>query len=98
MSTALPRGWHEDPRDASTLRYWDGAAWTGQGRNRGLGRGASFGFRLHGWRRLWFQRVLRLPPLFYPLAWLNCSVPGVRGHLDRVMRPREVREFPRARR
>jgi hypothetical protein len=25
-----PAGWHDDPNDPSSLRYWDGAAWTEQ--------------------------------------------------------------------
>jgi hypothetical protein len=47
-----------------------------------------------GWRRLWYQRVVRLPVVFYPLAWFNCNVPITRGGLDGLMRPAEARFVP----
>lgn len=46
---------------------------------------------LHGWRGFWYRRVVRFPVVFYPLAWFNNSVPGTRGHLDRLLHPREMR-------
>ena len=53
--------------------------------------------RLSGWRRLWYGRIVRLPPVFYPLAWFNCSVPLTRRRLDRLMNPREMLRPPRRR-
>ena len=43
--------------------------------------------RLTGWRVVWYGRIVRLPFIFYPLAWLNCSVPGTRRRLDRLLHP-----------
>jgi hypothetical protein len=42
---------------------------------------------VHGWRRIWYQRVAVNTVVFHVLAWFNCSVPGTRGHLDRLMSP-----------
>jgi hypothetical protein len=39
-----------------------------------------------GQRRLF--RVTRTPGVFQILAWLDCSVPGTRGHLTRLLWPR----------
>jgi ATP-dependent Clp protease ATP-binding subunit ClpA len=46
---------------------------------------------LKGWRRLWYTRIVRLPFVFYPVVWFDCSVPGTRGHLTWLVQPREFR-------
>jgi ATP-dependent Clp protease ATP-binding subunit ClpC len=60
-------------------------------------QGTIVGIRLSGWRHIWYRRVVRLPFVFYPLAWFNCSVPFTRGHLYRLMQPRELVEARRRR-
>lgn len=82
--------WHPDPSISNRLRYWNGRRWSGWVENLGSGRGVGR-YSLQGWRRLWFQRLVRFPAIFYPLAWFNCSVPITRGRLDRLMRPAEGR-------
>jgi hypothetical protein len=42
---------------------------------------------VHGWRRMWYQRVAVNTVVFHVLAWFNCSVPGTKGRLDRLMSP-----------
>jgi hypothetical protein len=44
-------------------------------------------WRVRGWRRFWYERVVRSPVMFHLFAWLNCSVPGMRGRLGRLIRP-----------
>jgi hypothetical protein len=42
---------------------------------------------VHGWRRIWYQRVAANTIVFHVFAWFNCSVPGTRGRLSRLMSP-----------
>jgi hypothetical protein len=42
---------------------------------------------VHGWRRIWYQRVAVNTVVFHIFAWFNCSVPGTKGRLDRLMWP-----------
>jgi hypothetical protein len=42
---------------------------------------------VHGWRRIWYQRVAVNTVVFHVFAWFNCSVPGTKGRLDRLMSP-----------
>lgn len=42
---------------------------------------------VHGWRRIWYQRVAANTVVFHVFAWFNCSVPGTRGRLNRLMSP-----------
>lgn len=57
--------------------------------SRGSGHGRPRPYALNGWRRLWYGRIVRLPFIFYPVAWFDCSVPGTRGHLTWLIQPRE---------
>lgn len=52
---------------------------------------------LRGWRRLWYRRIVRLPVVFYPIAFCDCSVPVLRGHLTRLLWPSRPRTPPPAR-
>jgi ATP-dependent Clp protease ATP-binding subunit ClpA len=55
----------------------------------GSGGGRPRPYPLNGWRRLWYGRIVRLPFIFYPVAWFDNSVPGTRGHLRWLLQPRE---------
>jgi hypothetical protein len=96
--TDIPRGWqHPDPESGSGhFRYWDGTRWTAwmteTPGTQMVGFSVHGQLGLHGWRGLWYRRIVRFPLIFYPLAWFNCSVPFTRRRLDRLMRPRETRE------
>jgi ATP-dependent Clp protease ATP-binding subunit ClpC len=57
----------------------------------GSGSGGPRPYPLNRWRLLWYTRIVRLPFIFYPVAWFDCSVPGTKGHLTWLMQPREVR-------
>jgi hypothetical protein len=89
----LAKGWHPDPAETGLDRFWDGHGWNGT-----CGKGAQGHtmdhFSLRGGRRIWYVRVLRFPVVFYPLAWLNCSVSGTRGHLGRLVEPAQARGRP----
>jgi hypothetical protein len=80
----LSKGWHSDPSAAGRFRYWDGREWSGS-RQKGPHGGWTGHWSLRGWRRIWYGRVLRMPFIFYPLPWFNCSIPVTRGRLNRVM-------------
>ena len=79
------KGWHPDSAEPGRWNYWDGRRWNGVRREH-AGH-ASSQFSLLGWRRLWYGKIMRAPIVFYPLAWLNRSMPGVKGRFDRWMRP-----------
>ena len=42
--------------------------------------------RLRGWRRVAF-RLARPAPVKNIVGWLDCSVPGTRGRLGKLMQP-----------
>jgi hypothetical protein len=42
---------------------------------------------LHGWRRVWYQRVMFNTVVFHTFAWFNCSGPVTKGRLNRLMHP-----------
>jgi hypothetical protein len=86
----LAKGWHPDLPETGLYRYWDGHEWNGT-RQKGPQGHAMGHFSLRGWRRIWYVRVLRFPAVFYPLVWFNCSVPGTRGHLGRLIEPAQAR-------
>ena len=88
---SLTRGWHPDPVVANRWRYWDGEAWTAHARLSD-GGGISGGAQLSH-RRARLLKFSRNPIVFYPIAWLNCSVPFTRGRFDRFSQPREMREL-----
>jgi hypothetical protein len=70
------------------FRYWDGRGWTAvAARSEG---GVTARVSLAGRRRIW-HRVYTNTVIFHIAAWFNCSVPGVRGRLDRFRHPREIR-------
>ncbi len=50
-----------------------------------------------GWRRLWYHRIVRFPLAFYPIAFCDCSVPVLRGHLTWLLWPSRPRTPPPAR-
>jgi len=79
------KGWHTDPAEPGRWNYWDGNRWNGVRREHdGHVNGH---FSLTGWHKLWYGRIVKVPIVFYPFAWLNCSVPGTKGRLSRLMRP-----------
>lgn len=85
------KGWYPDPEGPDQHRYWNGHEWSAtswRSPDGGMGRVTC---SLHGWRKLWFQRLARLPVFFYPMACFNCSVPVTRGHMTRFMRAPEMR-------
>lgn len=70
--------------------YWDGRRWNGvRQETPGYVTGR---FQLIGWREFWYGKIGRLPFVSSPLAWLNCSVPGVRGRVHRLMTPPQSRK------
>jgi hypothetical protein len=40
---------------------------------------------LHGWRRVWYRRVMVNSIVFHTFAWFNRSVPVTKGRLNRLM-------------
>lgn len=80
----------EDLRSAPRPREHDAA---GNGGDMLVLRltGDHHAIRVRGWRRmaLW---LLRPAPIRNVLGWLDCSVPGTRGRLRRVMEPWRWRE------
>jgi hypothetical protein len=46
----------------------------------------AYAAKLSLWQRLLF-RLTHAHGIFEVLAWLNCSVPGFRGHIGRLLRP-----------
>jgi hypothetical protein len=42
---------------------------------------------LHGWRRVWYRRMMVNTVVFHTFAWFNCSVPVTKGRLNRLMDP-----------
>ena len=42
--------------------------------------------RLRGWRRV-ACRLVRPAPVMNILAWFDCSVPGTRGRVGKLMEP-----------
>jgi hypothetical protein len=85
----LAKGWHPDPSGTDRFRFWDGREWIGFCVKRP--NGTSGHYSLRGWQAIWYGRVLKFPPVFYPLAWFNCSVPGTRGRLSRLAHPPQGR-------
>ncbi|MCU1493689.1 MAG: hypothetical protein JWO62_1453 [Acidimicrobiaceae bacterium] len=88
-------GWSADPERPGGVRYWSGRSWTAAGVMDERGRTAHVS--LTGWRKFWFERVVRNSAVFHVIAWLTCSVPLVRGDLDWMLLPRELRTLSEAR-
>jgi hypothetical protein len=84
-------GWNPIPERPNRFRYWDGREWTGVATRSERGFVAKDS--LTGRRRIW-HRDSRNTVIFHTAAWFNCSVPGVRGRLDRLVHPREFRGLP----
>jgi hypothetical protein len=92
-------GWNIVPGEPDRARYWDGTQWTASSQFSQGDRmtHSLFSFDLSTvslWRRIWFQRIIRNRVVFHLLAWFQCSVPLTRGHLERFMKPRELRTMP----
>jgi hypothetical protein len=83
-------GWHRDPDDAATFRYWNGREWTVRAQTSTDVRG--FRHRTAQWKR---RRVLDSwlfqNPVAHVLAWFDCSVPFTRGRLRKFATPKELR-------
>jgi hypothetical protein len=94
MATEFPKkGWHCDPSHPYSFRYWDGKRWSGRARTGPTGMPAA-SYSLTGWwQTLWFGRLTRNTVVFHILAWFNCSIPGTKGRLDRLMQPPQARTF-----
>jgi hypothetical protein len=90
MATGPTVGWNPTPERPNSFRYWNGREWTGAATRSE--RGFTANVSLTGRRRIW-HRVSRNAVIFHTAAWFNCSVPGVRGRLDRLAQPREFREL-----
>lgn len=43
-------------------------------------------------------RIARPPVVFYPIDWIQCSVPVTRGYMSWLLEPREVKAFRERRR
>jgi hypothetical protein len=93
MAPRIPaQGWHDDPDHLGSLRYWDGKRWNGTA-TVGPGGIRAASYSLTGWRRLWYRGVVGHPVVFHVLAWFNCSVPGTKGRLDRLMQPAQAQRL-----
>src|ERR1700678_2997355 len=88
VDTGPTVGWNPIPEKPNHFRYWDGRDWTAVAMRSE--QGVTARVSLSGRRRLW-HGVYRNSLVFHIAAWLNCSVPGVRGRLDRFRLPREIR-------
>jgi hypothetical protein len=84
------KGWHPDPTVPNRWNYWDGKRWNGVRETRESGTAIGH-FRMYRWQKHWYGSIVRNPAVFYPLAWLNCSVPGIKGRLNRLMNPPQAR-------
>jgi hypothetical protein len=76
------------PERPDHFRYWNGREWTAVATRSE--RGVTAHVSLTGRRRMW-HGLSRNTVIFHLAAWFNCSVPGVRGRLDRFRQPREIR-------
>lgn len=81
-------GWNRVPGKPGHFRYWNGRQWTAAATKSDHGWAGSMS--ISGRRRIW-HHLYRNTVIFHALAWLNCSVPGVRGRLDRFQPSREFR-------
>jgi hypothetical protein len=59
----------------------------------GMLTGGHHEVRLRGWRWVAFK-LTRPPAVRNVLGWLNCSVPGTLGRLDKVSEPWRWRQAP----
>jgi len=86
-------GWHRHPMSADRFRYWNGSEWTAEATTEVHSNGA-ISIMAGGHRKRRPVRgswLLRNTVVFHTLAWFDCSVPLVRGHLGRFMEPVEMR-------
>jgi hypothetical protein len=86
--TDRPRGWHPDPEmGPGHFRYWDGHRWTGT--RKDAPGSQVIGLRFHGWRRIWYLKLVKFSLIAYPLAWVDSMS---RHRLGPLMTPKEIRE------
>jgi Protein of unknown function (DUF2510) len=85
------KGWHDDPKNPNQVRYWNGRKWTAYTETRAGSGGRIVHVEMGPGRRFWYFRAVWFPPVFYPLSWLNCSVPVTRHRLDGLLRAPEQR-------
>ena len=92
-------GWHQNPGDATTFRYWNGREWTARAQSHIDPRGIAFlSAQVQGKRRrVLDSRLVRNPMTFHVVAWFDCSVPLTRGRLRRFTRPVEFRTLGQVR-
>src|SRR5450631_2612644 len=89
MDDELKVGWNPVPGESGHFRYWNGRRWTGTASRSDTG-GVMGNVLISGRGRIWHSFV-HTTVIFHVVAWLNCSVPGVRGRLDRFQQPHELR-------
>jgi hypothetical protein len=90
----LQNGWYADADEPGLSRYWDGTRWSGVRRTMHTSPApvtvtTASSSRL---QRLWYGHVTRLPGLLSALSWSNRAVPGLRGRLERAIRPPQLRD------
>jgi hypothetical protein len=102
-SGGLPKGWYADADEPGLSRYWDGTRWSGVRRNMhptsapaspatvSSSRASLATVSSSRWQRLWYGHVVRVPGVLTLLTWSNRSVPGLRGRLERALRPPQLR-------
>ena len=92
----LQKGWYADADEPGLSRYWDGTRWSGVRRTMHPANApapvrvsAVSSSRL---QRLWYGHVMRLPGVLSAISWSNRTVPGLRGRLERAIRPPQHRD------
>jgi Protein of unknown function (DUF2510) len=86
-------GWNRDAASTDRFRYWNGSEWTAHATTRTRSDGTISTMTAgHKKRRpILDSWVFRNGVVFHTLAWFDCSVPLVRGHLRRFTEPVELR-------
>jgi hypothetical protein len=90
----LQKGWYADADEPGLSRYWDGTRWSGVRRTMHPAPASVTVTTVSSSRlqRLWYARVVRLPGVLSALSWSNRTVPGLRGRLERAIRPPQLRD------
>jgi hypothetical protein len=87
----LQKGWYADADEPGLSRYWDGARWSGVRRILHPASTSLTTVSLSRRQRLWYGHVVRLPGVVSVLSWSDRRVPGLRGRLERAIRPPQLR-------